>query len=239
MKNVLNIISVVIILFICSCNSCNNKYKTETANDKNGFSYEYVTNDPMNTRIYTLKNGLKVYLTQNVETPRIQTLIAVKAGSTFDPSETSGLAHYLEHMMFKGTSKIGSLNWESESVLLNQISDLFEKHKNTTDKSEKGKIYHQIDSLSTVAAQYAVPNEYDKLIAIIGGKGTNAYTSNEETVYINDIPGNEIERWLKIESERFSTLVLRLFHTELEAVYEEFIQHILTERKPQLELANI
>ena len=222
MTNILKIITVIVVFVFFSCSGDKAKYKTETASDKNGVSYEYVTNDPMNTRIYTLKNGLKVYLTQNPETPRIQTLIGVKAGSTYDPAETTGLAHYLEHMMFKGTSKIGSLNWEAESQLLNQISDLFEKHKNTSDKVEKKAIYHQIDSLSTVASQYAVPNEYDKLVALIGAKNTNAYTSNEETVYMNDIPANEIERWLKIESERFSTLVLRLFHTELEAVYEEF-----------------
>lgn len=222
MKNLLNFILVIVVFIAYSCSGNKEKYKTETATDNNGVSYEYVTNDPMNARIYTLKNGLKIYLTKNTETPRIQTLIAVKAGSAYDPSETTGLAHYLEHMMFKGTSKIGSLDWGNESVLLNQISDLFEKHKNTTDKTEKAKIYHQIDSLSTIASQYAVPNEYDKLVAIIGAKGTNAYTSNEETVYMNEIPSNEVERWLKIESERFSTLVLRLFHTELEAVYEEF-----------------
>jgi predicted Zn-dependent peptidase len=85
----------------------------------------------------------------------------------------------------------------------------------------KGKIYHEIDSISGIAAKYAIANEYDKMMSIIGAKGTNAYTSVEQTVYVNDIPSNEIEKWLKIESERYRNPVMRLFHTELEAVYEE------------------
>src|SRR5690606_15880038 len=127
-----------------------------------------------------------------------------------------------EHMLFKGTSKIASLDWEKEKVLLQQISDLYEKRRTVTDEAERKAIYKQIDSISGIAAKYTVANEYDKMINSLGAKGTNAYTSTERTVYINDIPSNEMEKWLAIESERFSELVLRLFHTELEAVYEEF-----------------
>ena len=68
------------------------------------YSYESVPNDPMKTRIYTLKNGLKIYLSVNKEKPRVQTYIAVRTGSRNDPKETTGLAHYLEHLMFKGTT---------------------------------------------------------------------------------------------------------------------------------------
>lgn len=213
------IISFAIVLFACKDSA---KYVTKFETDKSGYKYEYVTNDPMETRIYTLKNGLKVYLSKNTETPRIQTLIAVKAGSTYDPSETTGLAHYLEHMMFKGTSKIGTTDWEKESKLIEEISYLYEQYRTTFDDTRKKDIYHKIDSISAIAATYAVANEYDKLVSLIGATNTNAYTSNEETVYMNDIPSNELERWLMIESERFGELVLRLFHTELEAVYEEF-----------------
>lgn len=197
-------------------------YTTKTAVDKNGYKYEYVTNDPLNVRIYTLANGLKIYLKQNFDEPRLQTYIVVKAGATYDPKETTGLAHYLEHMMFKGSSKIGTSNWEQEKKYLDELSVLFEKHKATQDLAEKARIYELIDSVSQIASKYAVPSEYDKMISGLGAKGTNAYTSNERTVYINDIPVNEFEKWLKIESERFSKLVLRLFHTELETVYEEF-----------------
>jgi predicted Zn-dependent peptidase len=201
--------------------SCGGDTKTETK-DTHKYKYETVEGDVLNTFIYTLDNGLKIYMSVNKDEPRIQTNIAVNTGSKQDPSDATGLAHYLEHMVFKGTSKIATINWEAEKVLLKQISDLYEKRRSVTDEAERKVIYHQIDSISGEAAKFAVPNEYDKMISSIGAKGTNAYTSVEQTVYINDIPSNEMEKWLSIESERFSELVLRLFHTELEAVYEEY-----------------
>lgn len=198
------------------------KSVSKTATDKNGYAYEYVENDPIQARIYTLKNGLKVYLSQNDETPKISTQIAVKAGSTYDPAQTTGLAHYLEHMLFKGTSKIGALDWEKEKVLLKKISDLYEKHRNEKDPEKKKTIYKEIDQTSNEAAKLVAANELDKMVTSLGASGTNAFTSTERTVYINTIPSNELEKWLQLEKERFSELVLRLFHTEIEAVYEEF-----------------
>lgn len=205
-----------------NCSQSFAKYEWQKAKDKNGYEYQTVKGDHLNSRIYTLKNGLTVFLRQLKDEPRIQTYIAVKAGSTYDPKETTGLAHYLEHMMFKGTSKIGSSDWNKEKKFLDELSSLFEKHKATKNPEDKKKIYRMIDSVSQIAAKFAIPSEYDKMITGIGAKGTNAYTSTERTVYINDIPANELERWLTIESERFGELVLRLFHTELETVYEEF-----------------
>lgn len=198
------------------------QFKTVQKKDANGYNYEMVENDPSNTRIYTLNNGLKVFLAQNRDEPRIQAYIPVRTGSNNDPEDNTGLAHYLEHMLFKGTSKIGSYNWEQEKVLLQQISDLYEKHKLEQDPDKKVSIYKQIDSVSYIASQYAVANEYDKMISSLGATGTNAHTWFDETVYKNNIPSNELEKWMYIESERFSELTLRLFHTELEAVYEEF-----------------
>jgi zinc protease len=181
-----------------------------------------IPNDLYNVKEYTLKNGMKVYISVNKETPRIQTMIAVKAGSKYDPAQTTGLAHYLEHMMFKGTKRYGTINWPKESVQLDRISDLYEKHLHEHDEAKKKEIYALIDSVSHEASRYAVPSEYDKMVASIGASGTNAFTSNDMTVYVNDIPANSVDKWADLESERFSTLVLRLFHTELETVYEEF-----------------
>ena len=183
--------------------------------------YESVPNDPMKARIYTLDNGLKVYLTVNKETPRIQTYIAVRVGGKNDPKETTGLAHYFEHLMFKGTNHFGTLNYEKEEPLLNQIEDLFEEYRQTTDITTRKALYHRIDSISYEASKYAIPNEYDKLMAAIGAEGTNAYTSFDQTVYVEDIPSNEVENWAKIQSDRFQNAVIRGFHTELETVYEE------------------
>ncbi|SDL98384.1 M16 family metallopeptidase [Chryseobacterium taihuense] len=198
------------------------KYTEQTQFDKNNYEYITVEHDENKVRIYTLKNGLKIFLAQNFDAPRIQTFIPVKTGSNNDPSDNTGLAHYLEHMMFKGTSKLGTKDWEKEKVLLDEIADLFEKHKAESDPEKKKEIYKKIDELSLEASQYAIPNEYDKAISSLGATGTNAHTWFDETVYKNNIPKNELEKWLKIEKERFSEMVLRLFHTELESVYEEF-----------------
>ncbi len=184
--------------------------------------FNTVSKDPIYVKKHILSNGLQILMSVNKNEPRIFSNIAVRAGSKQDPSDTTGLAHYLEHMMFKGTSQIGSLDWEQESSLLSQIAEVYEKHRYEIDPSVRSEYYAQIDSLSNEAAKFVATNEYDKLVSSLGAKATNAYTSSEQTVYVNDIPSNELEKWFKLESERFKMVILRLFHTELETVYEEF-----------------
>ena len=186
------------------------------------YSYEKVKGDPLGTRIYTLDNGLKVYLSVNKEQPRIQTIISVRVGGKNDPAETTGLAHYFEHLMFKGTDKFGTSDYEAEKPLLDQIEALFEQYRVTTNERQRKAIYAQIDELSQQASKFSIPNEYDKLIQSIGGDGCNAWTSYDETSYMSEIPSNQVENWAKIESERFKNAVIRGFHTELETVYEEY-----------------
>lgn len=185
------------------------------------YPYESVPNDPLKARIYTLDNGLKVYLTVNEETPRIQTYIAVRVGGKNDPAENTGLAHYFEHLMFKGTEQFGTQDYAAEKVLLDQIEEQFEIYIRTTDEDERKAIYEKIDQLSYEASKLAIPSEYDKLMTAIGAKGTNAYTGFDMTVYTEDIPSNQVENWAKIQSDRFANNVIRGFHTELETVYEE------------------
>lgn len=214
-------VSILAVVFLAGCNT-QGKFKTVQKVDSNGYKYEYVENDNLKTRIYTLENGLKVYISPNSQEPRFTGLVGVRAGSTSDPTETTGLAHYLEHMMFKGTERLGTTNWEEESKLISQIEALYEQHKQAATAEEKKLIYRSIDSLSNIAATYVATNEYDKLMSSIGAKSSNASTSYESTIYINDVPVNELEKWAQLESERFHGIVLRLFHTEIEAVYEEF-----------------
>jgi predicted Zn-dependent peptidase len=185
------------------------------------YTYLTVPGDPLGVRIYTLTNGLTVMLSVNKSEPRIQTLIATKAGSKNDPADNTGLAHYLEHMLFKGTDKFGSKDWSNEKQQLDKIDALYEKYNKTSDEAKRKIIYHEIDSVSGVASTFAIANEYDKMLSTIGASGTNAFTSLEQTVYVNDIPQNQVNNWLTIEAERFRNPILRLFHTELEAVYEE------------------
>ncbi len=186
------------------------------------YKYQSVPGDPMHTRIYTLDNGLKVYLSVNNEKPRIQTYIAVRTGSRNDPAETTGLAHYLEHLMFKGTKRFGTIDHAKEKPYLDDIERRYEQYRHMTDPAQRRQAYHEIDSVSQIAAKYFIPNEYDKLMSSIGATGTNAYTSNDVTCYVENIPSNEVENWLRVEGDRFQNMVIRGFHTELEAVYEEF-----------------
>lgn len=185
------------------------------------YTYQTVEGDPLQARIYTLDNGLKVYMTVNKDAPRIQTYLAMHVGSKNDPSETTGLAHYFEHLMFKGTQAFGTQNYEAEKPLLDAIEQQFEVYRVTTDPVQRKAIYHVIDSLSLEASKLSIPNEYDKLMAAIGASGTNAWTSYDETVYTENIPSNQIENWAKIQADRFENNVIRGFHTELETVYEE------------------
>ena len=206
MKRYLLFAAVIVSVLAASCS----KYK-----------YEKVPGDPLKTRIYTLDNGLKVYMSVNKETPRIQTYIAVRVGGKNDPSETTGLAHYFEHLMFKGTEQFGTSDYAAEKPMLDEIESLFEVYRKTTDEAERAAIYHRIDSVSYEASKIAIPNEYDKLMSAIGAIGTNAYTAYDQTVYVEDIPSNQIDNWAKIQADRFKNIVIRGFHTELETIYEE------------------
>ena len=185
------------------------------------YKYETVKGDPLETKIYTLDNGLKVYMSVNEEAPRVKANIAVKVGGKNDPSETTGLAHYFEHLMFKGTEQFGTSDYAAEKPLLDQIEALFEVYRTTTDEAERAALYHKIDSISYLASDYFIPNEYDKLMSFIGSEGTNAFTSTDMTVYVEEIPSNQFENWARIQADRFMNPVLRGFHTELETVYEE------------------
>ena len=172
-KHIFRLLGLLVLPAAMLLASCQGKYK-----------YETVPNDPMKPRIYTLDNGLKVYLSVNKDAPRLQTIVAVNAGGKNDPAETTGLAHYFEHLMFKGTESFGSVNYEAEKVYLDQIEQLFETYRQTTDEDQRAAIYRQIDSVSQIAARYAIPNEYDKLMAAIGSQGTNSFTSNDITSYV-------------------------------------------------------
>ncbi|MBR4056379.1 MAG: insulinase family protein [Rikenellaceae bacterium] len=207
MKKILTLMMVVAAMLFAACGS---KY-----------AYESVKGDPTQTRIYTLDNGLKVYMSVSKEEPRIQTYIAVRVGGKNDPSETTGLAHYFEHLMFKGTEQFGTQDYAAEKPMLDEIEQLFEIYRKTEDEAERKAIYKRIDSISYEASKLAIPNEYDKLMATIGAQGTNAYTGYDMTVYVENIPSNQVENWLKIEADRFKNVVIRGFHTELETIYEE------------------
>ena len=177
--------------------------------------------DPMAVQIYRLDNGLTVYLTENHESPRFEAQIAVRAGSKNDPPETTGLAHYLEHLLFKGTTQLGTTNFALERPHLDRITALYEQHFHEADPEKRKAIYEEINRETQLASQSEVPNEMDKLYKAMGESGLNAHTWHEETVFNVNLPSNRLEQWAVIESERFQHPVFRLFQPELEIVYEE------------------
>ena len=196
-----------------------NMYKTITKKSPDGkYSYEMVEGDPTQTRFYTLSNGLKVILHKNSLEPKIMSFITTRAGGKNDPATNTGLAHYLEHMLFKGTQNLGTVDFVKEKMYLDEIEKLYEMYNVTVDENTRKSIYKKIDSVSTLAAQYAVPNEYDKAMTSIGSSMTNAFTSKEITAYMENIPTTNLEKYLQVQKERFERPVFRLFHTELETV---------------------
>jgi len=188
---------------------------------ENGYSFRMVEGDPMKARFYKLSNGLTVILSVNKKQPRLQSIFAIRAGSNSDPRNHTGLAHYLEHMLFKGTDKYGTRNWQKEKPILDSIQQLYEAYNHTTDSKARASIYRKIDQTSGRAARFAIANEYDKMMASMGAQGSNASTWYEYTNYYEDIPTTSIDKYLAVQAERFRNPVFRIFHTELEAVYEE------------------
>jgi predicted Zn-dependent peptidase len=218
MKN--KLLLLICLLLAGSSLMAQSAYQWKTASS-GGYTYKHVTNDPTKARFYTLKNGLTVVLSPNTKEPIIEFRLAVRAGSNTDPRTATGLAHYLEHLLFKGTDKFGSMDFAKEKPLLDKIDALYEQYHDTTDPAKRKEIYALIDKTSGEASNYSIANEYDKMMKSIGGQSTNAHTWYEETVYNEDFPSNATDQFLALQAERFRNPIFRIFHTELEAVYEE------------------
>ena len=166
-----------------------------------------------------LKNGLTVWLNEDHSQPKVYGAVVVKAGAKDCPN--TGIAHYLEHVLFKGTQKIGTVDYEAERVWLDSISAKYNELSETKDATRRLAIQQDISRLSQRAADYAIPNEFDRLISRYGGSGLNASTSYDVTEYHNTFAPQFLEQWCWLNSERMLNPVFRLFQGELETVYEE------------------
>jgi predicted Zn-dependent peptidase len=171
---------------------------------------------------YKLKNGLTVYLWEDHRQTNVFGSIVVRAGSIDEPLKYTGLAHYLEHVMFKGTEKIGSFNWEKEQPHYENIIKLYDEHAATTEPLQRAELEKKINEESLEAAKYCSTTEFSNLVQSIGGEGLNAGTSYDNTVYYNSFPSFQLEKWLDLYSERFIHPVFRSFQAELENVFEEY-----------------
>lgn len=168
---------------------------------------------------YRLENGLTVWLNEDHSQPKVFGAVVVKAGAKDCPD--TGLAHYFEHMMFKGTDRIGTLDYESEKVLLDSIAMKYDELAMTEDTAARARLQKEINELSIRSSEYVIPNEFNRLINRFGGSGLNAATSYDATIYFNTFSPQYMVQWAEINSERLINPVFRLFQSELETVYEE------------------
>jgi len=181
----------------------------------------YSQDNPLKVESYQLSNGLTVYLNEDHNMPMVNGMIAVKGGSKRDPANATGIAHYFEHILFKGTDEIGTIDFEQEKPYLDSIENLYDELGKMTTDEERLAIQKEINRVSLKAAEYAIPNEFGKIVNSMGGSGLNAMTNEEMIMYYNTVPANQIEKWLELYSHRFINPVYRLFQSELETVYEE------------------
>ncbi len=170
---------------------------------------------------FYLSNGLKVIMAEEHSQPKIYGSVVVHAGSKNEDSNATGVAHYFEHMMFKGTDRIGTSDWAKEKPYLDSISDLYDQIQATKDENRRHELQLEINRLSVEASKYAIANETDAILQQMGCTGLNAGTSYDYTVYYNTLPSNQLENWMEVYAERFRNPVYRLFQSELETVYEE------------------
>ena len=171
---------------------------------------------------YKLDNGLTVFLWEDKDATDVHGRVVCRAGAVDEPSDYSGLAHYLEHMLFKGTDKIGAIDWEKEKPLYEQIIKLYDEFNAETDENKRLELIKKINEVSLEAAQYGATNDFANLTEGYGGDNLNAFTSYDLTAYFNTFPAGALEKWLEINSERLLNPVFRSFQAELENVYEEF-----------------
>ena len=184
-------------------------------------TWAFAQTGDLRTKTIHLDNGLKVVMCEDHSQPEIYGAVYVHAGSKNDPVDATGMAHYFEHIMFKGTDRIGTINWEAEKVFLDSIDLMYDRLHETSDVAERQAIQQKINALSQKSADYAIQNEVDVILTQMGGKSLNAGTSYDQTMYYNIFPSNQLSKWMDVYVERFRNPVFRLFQSELETVYEE------------------
>ncbi len=175
--------------------------------------------NPLEVRQTVLSNGMEVWINEDHSQPIVFGAVVVKAGGKDSPD--TGLAHYLEHLLFKGTTELGTVDYAAEKVWLDSIAACYDRLSTTTAQEARLAIQKEINRLSIKAAEYAIPNEFDRLTAEFGGTGLNAATSYDYTYYFNTFSPQYMAQWAELNSHRMMQPVFRLFQGELETVYEE------------------
>lgn len=176
---------------------------------------------------HTMKNGMKLLLVERHTSPTVSAWIRFRVGSVDERSDERGIAHLLEHMLFKGTTTLGTTDYAAEKPILDNIEVIaltLTAEKAKQDKGDVEKIAgleKKLADLQAEAAKYVVKDEFFELYSKNGGTGYNAFTSRDGTTYLISLPANKLELWAAIESDRLQHAVLREFYTERSVVMEE------------------
>lgn len=177
-------------------------------------------------REHTFANGLKLLLVERHESPTFAAYITIGVGSVDETSQQRGVAHLLEHMLFKGTKTLGTTDYKKEKPLLDEIEavgsalDALRSRKDA-DPQKMTELQEKLAKLQQQHQKYVVKDEFSRIYAENGGAGYNAFTSKDLTTYLVSLPANKLELWAAIEADRMQNAVLREFYTEREVVREE------------------
>lgn len=173
---------------------------------------------------FTLDNNIKFIVLENKKAPVISFVTYVDVGGANEPDGKTGVAHFLEHLAFKGTTEIGTNNYEEEKVILDKLDQVFAEIKQLQKEENQEKLallQTQLQELTAKATKFVNQNEFGKIIELEGGVGLNAATSADATVYFYNFPSNKLELWMYLESDRFLNPVFREFYTEKQVILEE------------------
>ncbi|MCX8077945.1 MAG: insulinase family protein [Geminocystis sp.] len=184
----------------------------------------YLERAKENITEFTLENEIKFIVLKNSRAPVISFVTYVDVGAVNEPEGQTGIAHFLEHLAFKGTREIGTLDYEKEERLLKELDSLFEKIKQAkteNDQEKVKKLEAKFEQINKQAHELVKQNEFGQIVELEGGVGLNATTSADATVYYYSFPANKLELWMYLESERFLHPVFREFYEEKQVILEE------------------
>lgn len=173
---------------------------------------------------FSLDNGIKFIVFERHDAPVVSFMTYVNVGAAEETDGKTGAAHYLEHLAFKGTSRIGTTDYEAEKRLLDDLDRTFEQLKAAQaagDPERIAQLTEDFETLSAEASEYVRQNELPRIVEQAGGVGLNATTSADETRYFYSLPSNKLELWMSLESERFLDPVFREFYEEKDVILEE------------------
>jgi predicted Zn-dependent peptidase len=186
---------------------------------------------PLDIKEIRLDNGLRIFVLERHSSPTFAGLYQFNVGGAMDPKGKSGIAHLLEHMMFKGTKTIGTRDAQKEAELMARQSDLCRQLNAEEDRQDDpfhkadpekiAELKRKIHEIATEHKKLVVQNEYDEIMQRAGSPGTNAATSSDTTTYIVELPSNRLEFWFRMESDRLMNPVFREFYPERDVAVEE------------------